>query len=110
MDTIPKIELQAGAIISGTGAAPLLEMMLGTYESDWHLGTPLPATAGPWTAEELGVIRNTALIPVRLPTPGVSQAAYYNPPKPAPVALSGQTSVTASTSPDFDSLLPYMDI
>ena len=95
---------EAGAVVAGAGAQPLIDMMLATYEADWSQAKALVPNPAAWSSANLTTIRDPADVPVVLPKPSSTQAAYYNPPSPAPIAVTGQdVSVTASTSPDFSS-------
>jgi len=96
---------EAGAVLAGTGAQPIIAMMRGTYEADWAQGNPLNADPKQWSASDLSLIQNKDHCPVVLPNASSTQALYYNPPSPVPISLDGGggISVTGSTSPDFSS-------
>ena len=97
---------EAGCLIEGKGALPLVQMAASVFEADW--GQALPAGSGapaePWSTANHSIITDTTHVNVTLPKPSPTWAAYWNPPTPTKQLVSGAgTSLTISTSPDFSS-------
>eukprot|EP00656_Telonema_subtile_P040932 TRINITY_DN4601_c0_g1_i4.p1 TRINITY_DN4601_c0_g1~~TRINITY_DN4601_c0_g1_i4.p1 ORF type:complete len:476 (+),score=69.83 TRINITY_DN4601_c0_g1_i4:149-1576(+) len=94
---------EAGALIDGAGAAPLIAMATSVFEADWAQADPLKPQPSGWTAADLTVIQNTSALPVVLPKVSPTQSSYYNPATPSPIMLSAGSVVSLAVSPDFAS-------
>ncbi len=95
---------EAGALITGSGAAPLLRMAADVYSFDFDLGTDLVPNKSQWSAANLSTIIDKSAVPVILPPASPSWDQYYVPPTPKAVKLVGEgTSLTLAASPDFSS-------
>ena len=90
---------EAGAIIQGAGATPLLDMAARVFEADLAQGSPLVPAPSAWGAADLATITAVGMVPVVLPKPSKTWASYFNPPLPAPLSVEG--AVTIAASPDF---------
>jgi phosphatidylserine/phosphatidylglycerophosphate/cardiolipin synthase-like enzyme len=90
---------EAGAIINGTGALPLVAFTQKVFEADWMEGTKLKPEPSKWNAAQLKVIQDKTRIATQLPKPSASWASYYVTAKPAPIG--GDMKVTIDASPDY---------
>lgn len=93
---------EAGGIVEGKDAQPLIDMMAQVYEADFAQSDRMEANETGFTAMDLAIIKGKDVLPVRLPPANPSQADYYSPPSPSPITATGK--FTASTSPDYAAL------
>lgn len=94
---------EAGAVISGSGALPLIKGALQVFDADFRQGNPLQVEKTAWNSSDLATIVDKTPVQVVLPKPSPTQSSYFNPPTPVPIDVDSK-SVTVGTSPDFSSL------
>lgn len=94
---------EAGALIGGPGAAPILSFTSSIFEADWAQAEPLNPQPSEWSSTELATITNVTALAVVLPEPSKTWAAYYNPPNPAPITVAAGSSMVVAASPDYAS-------
>lgn len=88
---------EAGAVISGIGAASLMAYLNRIYDLDWSHGIPYNVSQT-YSHEDMTIIRNTAPVPVKLPALPTNPDWHITP-KPSPITVTSQTTVWAS--PDY---------
>ncbi len=87
---------EAGIIMSGDDAAPLMSMMHSVFLDDFAAGTPYKVNQT-YSSSEMATITSKDAYPVVIPAPQKFPGNYITP-KPTPIA--GPSTVTAFTSPD----------
>lgn len=94
---------EAGLIMSGKAAAPLMDMMTATFDADFIQGTPYVVNQT-YPYDEWRTITSKEPYPVVMPTPHPFPNAYKT---AAPKVIPGDSTVTVFASPDKaqDSLL-----
>ena len=90
---------EAGVLLSGAGAAPLLAFTRSVYDRDFELASRYtPNGASLFSPADLALIADAALRPARIPVPPA--ARHYTP--PAAVAMpQAAADVAIWTSPDY---------
>lgn len=87
---------EAGIIMSGADAAPLINMMHSVFVDDFAAGTPYTVNQT-YSSSEMATITSKDSYPVVLPAPQKFPGNYVT---PQPKIVPGTSTVTAFTSPD----------
>lgn len=94
---------EAGGIISGEAAQPLLDMMKQVYDLDFQNGVPCPPNSTGFSIEDMVVIQDTSTISVVIP-PHIDQNGYFSPSVQDTSSISATATVKVVASPDFAAL------
>jgi len=88
---------EAGALIEGEAAGPLLDFCNSVFNQDWGLAIPIQITQT-YSNSDMEIITDPSVIPVTVPPiPPIHSGRYIT---PEPYSVVGQTSVVLYTSPD----------
>jgi len=87
---------EAGLILSGSGAAPLISFMTSVFTYDYNNGKTWPTNS--YNSSDMAIIKNTAPLKVVIPPPRNYSGAYVT----SVNTITGTyDSVSVYTSPDF---------
>lgn len=88
---------EAGALLRGAAAKPLIDFANGVFNYDWSVALPL-VVAQTYSAADMAIITDPSPIPVTIPPiPTIHDGRYVT---PTPVSVEGDTNVMLYTSPD----------
>ncbi|KAJ3436987.1 cardiolipin hydrolase [Anaeramoeba flamelloides] len=87
---------EAGMILNGDGAQPLIDFLYGIFSFDFSQGLILPDLK--YSASDMAIIKDTSIINYQMPTPVPFHNAYVSP--STPFKLSS-CSAEMTASPDF---------
>jgi phosphatidylserine/phosphatidylglycerophosphate/cardiolipin synthase-like enzyme len=90
---------EAGAVLSGAGAAPLVAFFTSVFDADWQRGYDL-VLKQTYSAQAMAIITDKTPVTVSLPPVPSNATGHYVTPKPQPIAARG-TNITVEASPDY---------
>jgi hypothetical protein len=86
---------EAGVVVSGSEATPIIQLYNSTFWQDWNEGFDF-VPQQTYSASAMSIITNPAMVPVVIPPPS-NLGTYVTP----LVNVTGDISATAFVSPDF---------